>query len=141
MKEVEKAARVANLDRYIASLPKKYGTHVGERGVKLSGGQKQRLAIARAVISDPRILVLDEATSSLDVKSERLIQQALDSLVKNKTTFIVAHRLSTIKNADRILVLENGKIAEQGNHEQLIAKKGLYSKLYNLQFSESIPIF
>ena len=108
---------------------------VGERGIKVSTGQKQRLAIARAIIRNPKILVLDEATSSLDVQSEKLIQEALERLEKNKTTFIIAHRLSTVRKADKILVLEKGKIIEQGNHEELMKKKGAYHKFYNLQFS------
>ena len=130
------STKIANIDHFINSLPQKYNTMVGERGVKLSGGQKQRLAIARAVISDPKILVLDEATSSLDVKSEKIIQKAIDSLVKNKTTFIIAHRLSTTRNADKILVVEKGRIMEEGKHEELMKKKGIYYNFYNLQFAE-----
>jgi ABC-type multidrug transport system fused ATPase/permease subunit len=132
--EIAKATKAANIDSFINQLPKKYETLVGERGVKLSAGQKQRLAIARAIISDPKILILDEATSSLDVKSERLVQEALDNLIENKTTFIIAHRLSTIRNADNILVIEKGKIVESGDHEELMKKKGLYHDLYSLQF-------
>ena len=135
-KEVVAAAKIANADHFINFLPQKYNTLVGERGVKLSTGQKQRLAIARAVIRNPKILVLDEATSSLDVKSEKMIQEAIESLAQNRTTFIIAHRLSTVRKADKILVLEKGKIVEQGNHEQLMKKKGLYYKFYTLQFSE-----
>ena len=134
--EVIESAKSANIHEFIELLPEKYDTLVGERGVKLSTGQKQRLAIARAVIRDPKILVLDEATSSLDVKSEKLIQEALERLEKNRTTFIIAHRLSTVRKADKILVLKKGKIVEQGNHEELIAKKGAYYNFYNLQFSE-----
>ena len=134
--EIFQAACVANADQFINNLPQKYETLVGERGIKLSTGQKQRLAIARAVIRNPKILVLDEATSSLDVKSEKMVQQALETLTKNKTTFIIAHRLSTIRKADKILVIDKGKIAEQGKHEDLMEKKGLYYKFYNLQFSE-----
>lgn len=133
--EVIEAAKSANIHQFIQLLPQKYDTLVGERGVKLSTGQKQRLAIARAIIRDPKILVLDEATSSLDVKSEKLIQEALERLEKNRTTFIIAHRLSTVRKADKILVLRKGKIVEQGNHEELIAKKGAYYSFYNLQFS------
>ena len=136
IEDVERAAEIANIDNFVNSLPQKYNTMVGERGIKLSGGQKQRLAIARAVISDPKILVLDEATSSLDVRSEKLIQSAIDQLTRNKTTFIIAHRLSTVKNADKILVLEEGKIAEQGKHYELMEKEGLYHKFYTLQFAE-----
>jgi len=133
---ISEAAKIANIDHFINSLSQKYNTTVGERGVKLSGGQKQRLAIARAVISDPKILVLDEATSSLDVKSEKLIQEAIDNLIKNKTTFIIAHRLSTTRNADKILVIEKGRIVEEGKHKELMKKKGIYYNFYNLQFAE-----
>lgn len=134
--QIIKAARAANINHFIELLPKKYETIVGERGIKLSTGQKQRLAIARALICDPKILVLDEATSSLDSESEKLIQQALEHLIKDKTTFIVAHRLSTVRKADKILVLEKGRIVEQGRHEELIRKKGAYFKFYSLQFGE-----
>ena len=134
--EVKEAAKIANADHFINSLPKKYNTLVGERGIKLSTGQKQRLAIARAVIRNPKILVLDEATSSLDVKSEKIIQKAIENLTENKTTFIIAHRLSTVRKADKILVLEKGKIVEAGNHQELMKKKGAYFKFYSLQFSQ-----
>jgi len=133
--EIEKAARAAHISNFIEGLPQKYNTLVGERGIKLSAGQKQRLAIARAIIRNPRILVLDEATSSLDVKSERAIQEALENLIENKTTFIIAHRLSTVRKADKILVIESGKIVEQGTHKELMKKKGAYYKFYSLQFS------
>jgi len=132
--EIIWAAKAANAHQFIESFPQKYDTLVGERGIKLSTGQKQRIAIARALIRDPKILILDEATSSLDAESERLVQEALDRLIKGRTTFIVAHRLSTIKNADKILVLQKGKIVEQGTHSQLIKKKGAYWKFYSLQF-------
>ena len=135
-KEIIGASKIANIHNFIESLPQKYNTLVGERGVKLSTGQKQRLAIARAVIRNPKILVLDEATSSLDVQSEKLIQEALERLIENKTTFIIAHRLSTVKKADKILVLEKGRIAEQGTHDELIKKQEAYSRFYNIQFSK-----
>jgi len=134
--EIFQAARAANIHYFVESLPKKYNTLVGERGIKLSAGQKQRLAIARAIIRDPKILVLDEATSSLDVQSEKLIQEALGHLIKDKTTFIIAHRLSTVREADKILVIEKGRIVEQGSHQELMKKRGLYYKLYRIQFSQ-----
>ena len=116
------------------TLPDGYDTQIGERGVKLSGGQKQRLSIARVFLKNPAILILDEATSALDNTTEILIQSALDELCKGRTTLVVAHRLSTIKNADEIVVIANGKIKEQGSHEELIKAKGIYEKLYSLQF-------
>ncbi|KAK6934966.1 ABC transporter-like, ATP-binding domain [Dillenia turbinata] len=132
--EVIEAAKLANAHGFICSLPEGYSTKVGERGVQLSGGQKQRVAIARAVLKDPAILLLDEATSALDVESERIVQQALDRLMKNRTTIMVAHRLSTIKNADLISVLQDGKIIEGGTHSSLIEnKEGAYFKLVNVQ--------
>lgn len=137
-KEVKKAAKAAHMLGFIEKLPNKYETLVGERGIKLSTGQKQRLAIARAIIRNPKILILDEATSSLDVKSEKAIQEALENLIKNKTTFIIAHRLSTVRKADKILVLEGGKIVEQGSHEELMKKRNAYYNFYNLQFTEDI---
>jgi len=133
-KEIVAAAKAANADKFIETFPKKYEQIVGERGIKLSTGQKQRLAIARALIRNPKILILDEATSSLDVQSEKLVQEALEKLIKGRTTFIIAHRLSTVRNADKILVLEKGKIIEQGNHQELIQKKAAYYKFYSLQF-------
>ncbi|HMN30123.1 MAG TPA: ATP-binding cassette domain-containing protein, partial [Caldilineaceae bacterium] len=119
---------------FIMETPKGYETVVGERGVKLSGGQRQRLAIARAILKDPRILLLDEATSSLDSESEELVQDALDRLMQGRPSVIIAHRLSTIKIADRIIVLDHGEIVEQGSHDQLMAHNGLYAHLYTLQF-------
>ena len=132
-KEVEKAARMAAADRFIQELPDKYDTEIGERGVKLSGGQKQRLAIARVFLKNPPIVILDEATSSLDNHTEKLIQESLDRLAENRTTLIIAHRMSTIKNADKIIVLNNGEVAEIGTHSTLMSMGGLYYNLYNAQ--------
>ncbi len=135
--EVIKAAKNANIHDYIMSLENGYDTEIGERGVRLSGGQKQRLSIARVFLKNPPILILDEATSALDNTTEILIQNALDELCKGRTTLVVAHRLSTIKNADEIAVIGDGKILEQGNHEALIEKDGIYAKLYKQQFKDS----
>ena len=132
--EIHEAARKANIHDYVMTLEKGYDTEIGERGVKLSGGQKQRLSIARVFLKNPPILILDEATSALDNTTEILIQQALDELCRGRTTLVVAHRLSTIKNADEIAVIADGKIAEQGTHDALLAKGGLYADLYHLQF-------
>ncbi|GGR53547.1 ABC transporter ATP-binding protein [Deinococcus seoulensis] len=132
--EVEAAARAANAHEFIMAFPQGYDTVVGERGVKLSGGQRQRVAIARAVLKDPRILILDEATSALDNESEALVQAALERLMQGRTTFVIAHRLSTIRNADRIVVMDAGRVVEDGPHAQLIAQGGLYRDLYELQF-------
>lgn len=128
------AAKAAYAHDFIEKLPKGYDTEVGERGLKISAGQRQRIAIARALLKDPRILILDEATSALDSESEKMVQMALDSLMQNRTTFVIAHRLSTIKNADRILVMKGGQIVEQGSHEALLAAGGLYHHLWSLQF-------
>jgi len=132
--EIRRAAKLAHADEFIEKLPEKYATFVGERGVKLSGGERQRVAIARAILADTPILILDEATSSLDSKSEKLIQNALENLMSGKTVIVIAHRLSTIKSVDRILVFENGKIAESGQHAELLKKKsGIYRELFELQ--------
>ncbi len=136
--EIEAAARAANIHDKIAELPEAYDTVVGERGYKLSGGEKQRLAIARVILKDPKILILDEATSSLDTTSERLVQAALEPLMHGRTTIAIAHRLSTILAADVIFVLDRGRIAEQGTHGELLAKSGLYAQLYEQQFRDQV---
>jgi subfamily B ATP-binding cassette protein MsbA len=127
------AAQAAYLHDFILTLPQGYETMIGERGVRLSGGQRQRLAIARALLKNAPVLILDEATSALDSESERQVQMALERLMQNRTTLVIAHRLSTIENVDRILVLESGRLAEQGTHGQLLAQNGLYAHLYKLQ--------
>jgi subfamily B ATP-binding cassette protein MsbA len=132
--EVEAAARAANAHSFIASLPDGYDTVLGERGTRLSGGQRQRIAIARALLSDPPILILDEATSALDTESERLVQAAVDRLLEGRTVFVIAHRLSTVRHATQILVLDHGEIVERGTHDELIARGGAYSRLHDLQF-------
>jgi len=134
--DVQRAAAVARADGFIAELPLGYDTVVGERGIFLSNGQRQRISIARAVLKQPQILIFDEATSSLDSESEKLIQEAMAEVMKCRTTFVIAHRLSTIIEADRILVIENGEIKESGDHRELLKKRGLYYSLYNLQFPE-----
>ncbi len=128
------AAKAARIHEFIVSLPAGYDTAVGERGVGLSGGQKQRVAIARALLMNPRILILDEATSSVDTQTEHLIQQALHVLMQNRTTFVVAQRLSTIKRADQIIVLKDGRVIQRGRHAELLATNGVYQEIYNLQF-------
>ena len=132
--EVIAAAKQANAHEFILSLPNGYESDIGQRGIKLSGGQKQRLSIARVFLKNPPILIFDEATSALDNESERVVQESLEKLAENRTTFVIAHRLSTIRNAGRILVLTEEGIAEQGTHEELLQKNGIYSDLYNMQF-------
>ena len=134
--EVRAAAVAANAHDFIESFPSGYDTIVGERGVKLSGGERQRVAIARALLNDPRILILDEATSSLDSESEAAVQEALDRLMEGRTTLVIAHRLSTVRDAHRLAVIDSGRIVQEGNHEQLLAEGGLYADLYHLQFRD-----
>jgi subfamily B ATP-binding cassette protein MsbA len=131
--EVVEAARIANAHEFIVNTSEGYQTNIGDRGMKLSGGQKQRICIARAVLANPPILLLDEATSALDTESEKVVQNALKNLMKNRTSIVIAHRLSTIQEADQIIVLENGKIEEQGTHNELIRSDGLYRKLIDMQ--------
>jgi ABC-type multidrug transport system fused ATPase/permease subunit len=131
--ELIAASQAAYAHEFIEQLPDGYDTEIGERGVKLSGGQRQRLALARAILADPRILILDEATSSVDAEAEYLIQQALDGVMKGRTSLVIAHRLSTIRNADKIIALADGRIREVGNHEELLSSDGLYSQLYRRQ--------
>ncbi|MCD6115967.1 ABC transporter ATP-binding protein [bacterium] len=140
MSKVVEAAKIANAHRFIEKMENGYDTVIGERGVKLSGGEKQRLAIARAVLKNPPILILDEATSSLDTESELLVQEALDRLMKNRTSLVIAHRLSTVQHADTIIVLDKGKIVEKGSHKTLLHKEGLYKRLYNMQFRDNAKV-
>jgi subfamily B ATP-binding cassette protein MsbA len=135
--QIEAAARAANAHEFIAELPQGYDTLLGERGTRLSGGQRQRLAIARALLTDPPILILDEATSALDTESERLVQEAVDRLLQGRTVFVIAHRLSTITHADQILVLDRGEIVERGTHAELLTRRGAYYRLYSLQFGDA----
>src|SRR5262249_51447483 len=134
--QIEEAARTALAHDFIIELPEGYDTIIGERGVFLSGGQRQRLAIARAVLTDAPVLVLDEATSALDAESEQLVQRAINNLVRDRTTIVIAHRLSTVRRADLIVVMERGRIIEQGTHAELLASGGQYQRLYELQFAE-----
>jgi ABC-type multidrug transport system fused ATPase/permease subunit len=135
IEDIEAAAKSAKIHDYIMSTPKGYDTEIGERGVTISGGQKQRIAIARALLKNPKILILDDSTSSVDTQTEHEIQQALDALLENRTTFIITQRLSSIKKANYIVVLDNGEVAEEGTHDELLAKKGIYWRLYETQIS------
>jgi len=134
--EIVKAAKAANAHGFIEKLPLGYDTIIGEQGVKLSGGERQRISIARALLKNAPILILDEATSSLDSESELQVQTALERLMENRTVFLIAHRLSTIRNAHRILVIDNGKIVEEGNHEELLALNHIYKRLHQMQFRD-----
>jgi subfamily B ATP-binding cassette protein MsbA len=139
--DLVRVCKIARVDEFAEKYPTGYDTVVGERGVKLSGGQRQRLSIARALLADPKILILDEATSSLDSESEAMIQQGLSHLMKGRTTFVIAHRLSTIRRADQILVVEAGEIVERGTHDQLLAKQGRYHELYMRQHGLETNLF
>jgi subfamily B ATP-binding cassette protein MsbA len=136
--EITEAAKAAFAHDFIQEMPSGYDTVIGERGVRLSGGQKQRISIARALLKNPPILILDEATSSLDTASEIIVQKALDNLMANRTTFVIAHRLSTIRKADKILVLDKAKLVETGTHEELLEKSGIYKFLYQAQFGKDV---
>ncbi|HTL89196.1 MAG TPA: ATP-binding cassette domain-containing protein, partial [Leptolyngbya sp.] len=135
--EIENAARIANVHEFITRLPQGYATVLGERGASLSQGQRQLISIARAVLINPRILILDEATSSIDTQTEGLVQDAIATLLKDRTSFVIAHRLSTVIQADQVLVIQSGQIVEQGTHNQLIEKAGVYAKLYALQLGDA----
>ncbi|RBH42320.1 lipid ABC transporter permease/ATP-binding protein, partial [Pseudomonas sp. MWU13-2860] len=136
---IVEAARAANALEFIEALPDGLDTEIGENGARLSGGQRQRLAIARALLKNAPLLILDEATSALDTQCERLVQAALENLMRNRTTIVIAHRLSTIENADRIVVMHQGRLVEEGRHGELLASGGMYAKLHSLQFSELQP--
>ena len=135
--DVERAARTAHAYEFVSALPQGYDTVVGERGMQLSGGQRQRLAIARAILRDPPVLIFDEATSALDSEAERLVQSAIDRLLEGRTVFVIAHRLSTVQRADQIVVLDQGRVVEQGDHATLLARGGLYRRLHDLQFVDA----
>ena len=132
------AAKLSGADEFITKLPASYDTNVGERGCNLSGGQRQRIAIARALVTNPKLLIFDEATSALDYESESIIQQNMKEICKGRTVFIIAHRLSTVYNADKIIVLDKGNIIEQGSHAELLKQKGYYAKLYNIQSGKEV---
>jgi ATP-binding cassette, subfamily B, multidrug efflux pump len=134
--DIMRAAQAANAHEFIESFPNGYATRVGERGVTLSGGQKQRIAIARALLYNPRILILDDSTSSVDTETEHIIQQALQTLMQGRTTFVIAQRLLTLKHANQIVVLERGRIVQRGRHDQLLAEEGLYRQIYDLQLRD-----
>jgi ABC-type transport system involved in Fe-S cluster assembly fused permease/ATPase subunit len=134
--EIEQAARLAQVHDFVLRLPEGYDTKVGERGLKLSGGEKQRVAIARTILKDPRILILDEATSALDSRTEQDIQAALNAVTSRRTTVVIAHRLSTVVDADEIIVLQDGQVAERGSHASLLAQNGLYARMWTLQAAE-----
>ena len=136
LEEVIMAAKTANAHEFISQTPDGYNTYVGEKGYTLSGGERQRIAIARAILNEPKLLILDEATASLDTESEFMIQQALERLTNGRTTFAIAHRLSTIREADLILVMRDGDIVEQGTHKRLLERNGFYAELYNSQFEK-----
>ena len=137
--KVEAAAKAALADEFIREMPEGYNTIIGERGLRLSGGQRQRLAIARAILKDAPILILDEATSALDSESESLVQSAIQNLMEGRTVFVIAHRLSTVRRANRIMVIENGTIADIGSHDDLMSRLGTYRRLYDLQFVDIEP--
>jgi len=137
--EIIEAAKLANADEFIARMPKGYDTMVGERGDTLSGGQRQRIGIARAIVRNNPILILDEPTAALDTESEQLVMEALERLMKGRTVITIAHRLSTIRNADKIVVLKGGVVAEEGSHDELLARNGVYAELYKIQFSSPPP--
>jgi subfamily B ATP-binding cassette protein MsbA len=131
--QVMRAAEIANVHEFVSQMPESYQTNIGDRGVRLSGGQRQRISIARAVLKNPPVLILDEATSSLDTESERLVQEAIEKLMENRTSLVIAHRLSTIQHADEIIVLQQGEIVERGNHNTLMELNGVYRRLCELQ--------
>jgi ATP-binding cassette subfamily B protein len=136
LEEVRKAAQIAQLDEFIESLPAKYETLIGERGLKLSGGQRQRLSIARAVLKNAPVIIMDEATSSVDTETERAIQRQIEAFTSGRTALLIAHRLSTLRQANRILVLDQGRVAEVGTHEELLLKGGIYADLWRVQIGE-----